>query len=115
MEKLNDEKIENNSLIILIISLEEEQKVKKKKEVTKTKTKHVHKKQNLFILKYYKVEGDNFIRLKKLYEVCIPGTFLAEHDDRLYCGRCRIIYAKVGDNKGKGGKGEKGEKKIKEK
>ena len=30
-------------------------------------------------------------------EVCPPGTFLAEHDDRLYWGRCRTTYAKLAD------------------
>lgn len=30
-------------------------------------------------------------------EVCPPGTFLAEHEDRLYCGRCGTTYAKLGD------------------
>ena len=30
-------------------------------------------------------------------EVCPPGTFLAEHEDRLYCGRCRSAYAKLVD------------------
>ena len=28
-------------------------------------------------------------------EVCPPGTFLAEHEDRLYCGRCRSAYTKL--------------------
>ena len=30
-------------------------------------------------------------------EVCPPGTFLAEHEDRLYCGRCRSAYTKLVD------------------
>ena len=106
--------IEENSNINLIISLEGGAKgKKKKKEVKKTKKKHVHKKVNLAILKYYKVEGEKVIRLKQMCKVCPPGTFLAEHADRLYCGRCRTAYAKVVDNKGKGGKGEKGGKKEK--
>ena len=113
-KKLTDEKIENNCLINLIISLEGGAKgKKKKKETKKTKKKHVHKKVKLAILKYYKVDGDKVIRLKQMCKVCPPGTFLAEHADRLYCGRCRTAYAKVVDNKGKGGKGEKGGKKEK--
>ena len=108
------ESMEENSRINLIISLEGGAKgKKKKKEVKKTKKKHVHKKVNLAILKYYKIEGDKVIRLKQMCKVCPPGTFLAEHADRLYCGRCRTAYAKVADNKGKGGKGEKGGKKEK--
>ena len=110
------ESIEENSIINLIISLNGGAKgKKKKKEVKKTKKKHVHKKVKLAILKYYKVEGDKVIRLKQMCKVCPPGTFLAEHADRLYCGRCRTAYTKVVDNKGKGGKGEKGGKKEKKK
>ena len=113
-KKLTDEKIENNCLINLIISLEGGAKgKKKKKEVKKTKKKHVHKKVKLAILKYYKVDGEKVIRLKQMCKVCPPGTFLAEHSDRLYCGRCRTAYTKVVDNKAKGGKGEKGGKKEK--
>ena len=29
-------------------------------------------------------------------DVCPPGTFLADHEDRLYCGRCRTAYTKEG-------------------
>ena len=111
-KNLNDFSLVDNSKINLIISLKGGAKgKKKKKEVKKTKKKHVHKKVKLAILKYYKVEGDKVIRLKQMCKVCPPGTFLAEHADRLYCGRCRTAYTKVVDNKGKGGKGEKGGKK----
>ena len=113
-KNLNDFSFVDNSKINLIISLKGGAKgKKKKKEVKKTKKKHVHKKVKLAILKYYKVEGDKVIRLKQMCKVCPPGTFLAEHADRLYCGRCRTAYTKVVDNKGKGGKGEKGGKKDK--
>ena len=111
-KNLNEYSLVDNSKINLIISLEGGAKgKKKKKEVKKTKKKHVHKKVKLAILKYYKIEGDKVIRLKQMCKVCPPGTFLAEHADRLYCGRCRTAYTKVVDNKGKGGKGEKGGKK----
>ena len=111
-KSLNEFSLVENSKINLIISLKGGAKgKKKKKETKKTKKKHVHKKVKLAILKYYKIEGDKVIRLKQMCKVCPPGTFLAEHADRLYCGRCRTAYAKVVDNKGKGGKGEKGGKK----
>ena len=85
----------------LIISLEGGAKGKKKKAATKkVKKKHVHKKEKLRILKCYKVDGEKVVRLRRMCEVCPPGTFLAEHDDRLYCGRCRTTYAKLAD-KGK--------------
>ena len=115
-KSLNEFSLVENSKINLIISLKGGAKgKKKKKETKKTKKKHVHKKVKLAILKYYKIEGDKVIRLKQMCKVCPPGTFLAEHADRLYCGRCRTAYTKVVDNKGKGGKGEKGGKKEKKK
>ena len=111
-KSLNEFSLVENSKINLIISLKGGAKgKKKKKETKKTKKKHVHKKVKLAILKYYKIEGDKVIRLKQMCKVCPPGTFLADHADRLYCGRCRTAYTKVVDNKGKGGKGEKGGKK----
>ena len=70
---------------------------KKKQKNKKVKKKHVHKKIKLRILSYYKVDGEKVARLKKMCEVCPPGTFLAEHEDRLYCGRCRSTYTKVVD------------------
>ena len=82
----------------LIISLEGGAKGKKKKAATKkVKKKHVHKKEKLRILKCYKVDGEKVVRLRRMCEVCPPGTFLAEHADRLYCGRCRSTYTKLVD------------------
>ena len=82
----------------LIISLKGGAKGKKKKQTQKkTKKKHLHKKEKLRILKCYKVDGEKVVRLRRMCEVCPPGTFLAEHEDRLYCGRCRSTYAKEGE------------------
>ena len=82
----------------LIISLEGGAKGKKKKAATKkVKKKHVHKKEKLRILKCYKVDGEKVVRVRRMCEVCPPGTFLAEHEDRLYCGRCRSTYTKLVD------------------
>ena len=93
---LSDENLSSN--VQLIISLEGGAKGKKKKQTTKkTKKKHVHKKEKLRILKCYKVDGEKVVRLRRMCEVCPPGTFLAEHEDRLYCGRCRTTYAKLAD------------------
>ena len=65
-------------------------------------------------MKYYKVEDDKVVRLKQMCKVCPPGTFIAEHEDRLYCGRCHTVYTKVADEKkGKEAKGNKGGKKGK--
>ena len=106
--KINEQKILSNGKLVtddnlsenvqLIISLEGGAKgKKKKKETKKTKKKHVHKKEKLRILKCYKVDGDKVARLRRMCEVCPPGTFLAEHEDRLYCGRCRAAYTKLVD------------------
>ncbi len=79
----------------LVISLEGGAKGKKKKATTKkAKKKHVHKKVNLRVLSYYKVDGEKITRLKRMCDVCPPGTYLADHEDRLYCGRCRSTYKK---------------------
>lgn len=37
---------------------------------------------------YYKVEGGKITRLKKHCPKCGPGVFMAEHEDRVSCGRC---------------------------
>ena len=93
---LSDENL--SSPVQLIISLEGWAKGKKKKQTTKkAKKKHVHKKEKLNILKCYKADGEKVVRLRRMCEVCPPGTFLAEHEDRLYCGRCGTTYAKLED------------------
>ena len=93
---LTDENL--SETVQLIISLEGGAKGKKKKQTTKkAKKKHVHKKEKLRILKCYKVDGEKVVRLRRMCEVCPPGTFLAEHEDRLYCGRCRSTYTKLVD------------------
>jgi len=37
---------------------------------------------------HYKVEGDKVVRGKKSCPRCGPGTFLAAHKERVYCGNC---------------------------
>ena len=103
---INEQKLLSNGKILtdenlsetvqLIISIEGGAKGKKKKQTTKkVKKKHIHKKEKLRILKCYKVDGEKVVRLRRMCEVCPPGTFLAEHEDRLYCGRCRSAYTKL--------------------
>ena len=104
----SESKIEDNSTISLVVALEGENKKKKKKKDTKKgKKKHHKKKVKLAVLNYYKVEDDKVVRLKQMCKVCPPGTFIAEHEDRLYCGRCHTVYTKVNDAPAKGGKGDK--------
>ena len=42
--------------------------------------------------KYYKIEGDKIVRNKKICPKC--GSFLADHKDRLYCGKCHFTQFK---------------------
>jgi len=37
---------------------------------------------------YYKVQGDSVTRIKQFCPRCGPGTFLADHKNRLSCGKC---------------------------
>jgi small subunit ribosomal protein S27Ae len=40
------------------------------------------------VYKFYQVKGDNVERLRKECPRCGRGVFLAEHKDRLTCGKC---------------------------
>ena len=49
----------------------------------------------LAVLKYYKVDGNGKItRLRRVCPdaACGPGTFMASHFDRQYCGKCGLTY-----------------------
>ncbi|WOF17077.1 30S ribosomal protein S27ae [Methanoplanus sp. FWC-SCC4] len=37
---------------------------------------------------YYKVEGDNAVAQRRHCPRCGPGVFMAEHKDRVACGKC---------------------------
>jgi small subunit ribosomal protein S27Ae len=37
---------------------------------------------------YFKVEGDKLTRARKHCPKCGPGVFLAEHENRISCGKC---------------------------
>jgi len=102
-----DYEITDYSNLYMIVELEGGAKgKKKKKDVKKGKKPHKKKKVKLAILKYYRVEDGKVTRLRQMCKVCPPGTFIAEHADRLYCGRCHTAYLKVADTKKAGGKSE---------
>lgn len=42
----------------------------------------------------YKVEGDKLVRLRKPCPECGPGYFMAQHKDRVSCGKCGHQEAK---------------------
>ena len=60
--------------VYLVVDLEGGAKGKKKKKmVKKNKKPHKHRKCKLAILSYYKVEGDNVVRLRQQCKLCPPG------------------------------------------
>ncbi|KAH7620798.1 hypothetical protein Ndes2526B_g04727 [Nannochloris sp. 'desiccata'] len=69
-------------------------KKRKKKVYTKPKKqKHKHKKVQLRVLKFYKVDDSGKVqRLRKVCPQCGPGIFMATHFDRVYCGSCHLTY-----------------------
>merc|ERR1712032_1813927 len=104
---LIDSGLTEESQIYMVVDIEGGKK-KKKKVVAKKKKKHVHKKVKLAVLKYYKVDGDKVVRLKQQTNY---GTFLADHANRLYCGRTHVTYVKAAQEKPAAAKGGKGKKK----
>ena len=71
-------------------------KKKKKAYTTKKKNKHIHKKIKLLPLSLYAVDSNflfyldkgNITQQRKTCPSCGPGTFMAQHWDRYYCGLC---------------------------
>jgi len=45
---------------------------------------------------FFKIEGDNINRLRKHCPKCGPGVFLADHKNRLSCGKCGYTEFKGG-------------------
>ncbi len=37
---------------------------------------------------FFKVEGDKLTRTRKHCPKCGPGVFMAEHENRVSCGKC---------------------------
>ena len=81
--------IKEEAAIHMLVAIEGGKGKKKKKKVKKTKGKHKKRKVKLAILGYYKVEGGV---AHKLRQRSPSGTFMAEHEDRYYCGRTHITY-----------------------
>lgn len=44
--------------------------------------------------KNYKVEGNALKRMRRVCDRCGDGTFMAEHKDRWYCGKCAMTVWK---------------------
>merc|ERR1712137_1022084 len=64
-------------------------KRKKKKYTTPKKIKHKRKKVKLSVLNYYKVDDNGKVETLRKWctdPQCGVGVFMANHQDRLYCG-----------------------------
>lgn len=61
----------------------------------------------------FKIEGENVTRTRKHCPKCGPGVFLAEHKNRLSCGKCGYTEFKSAGGKEKSSPQEKPEEKAK--
>ena len=70
------------------------------KPVAKAKGKRQKRKASFSpqIYKFYKVDNDKVTRLRKDCPRCGKGNFLAEHSDRLSCGKCGYADFKQSKN-----------------
>ena len=92
-----DDCIMNNTLFEVAGLEGGKNKKSKKKDTSKPKHKpHHNKKVKLAVLKHYAVKGGKVERLRKACtnKKCGAACFLAQHKDRLTCGKCHTHTAK---------------------